>query len=227
MSIACKFSYMENQTFGDRLRALRKSRKFTQKDIARALNISAPAVVGWENNKALPSAENLLNLCKLLNTTTDYLTYGATGVAQIRENPGHYSARRARNPVPVVEWQTVLAAKKPIVSSLEAAAVDEAECPVACSSITFALKVFGDSMSSPSGLSIPADYIIMVDPMEAKNIRHGDLIIAVDKSGKSLTFKQFQTNGIERWLKALNPGYPELHGPFEVVGKVVYAGMDL
>lgn len=226
MSMACKISYMKNGTLGDRLKRLRKSRRLTQKNIADALGISAPAVVRWEADQSIPGSQNLNNLCNVLNTTHEYLMYGISG-GRVEDRGAEYNGTPVQRAIPVVDWPSVQEAPKPLTASLAEHAKEHTTCPVPCSGLAFALNVFGNSMAAVSGLSVPEGYLIIVDPLKRTHLHHGDLVIAVIDKEKTLTFKQFETNGIEQWLKPLNPSYPVLHGAFTVVGKVIYAGRNL
>ena len=63
---------------GRYIRHLRKSAGMTQKELAEKLNISFQAVSKWENGDALPDTGILLDLCDILNTTTDKLLNGGS-----------------------------------------------------------------------------------------------------------------------------------------------------
>ena len=52
---------------------LRKNNGLSQEDLADKLNISRQAISRWENGTALPDSNNILQLSKLFNVTTDYL----------------------------------------------------------------------------------------------------------------------------------------------------------
>lgn len=60
-------------TFTERLKTLRKQKKLTQTELAKALNISQKSYSNWENGKTEPTLENLLKLASVLNTTSSYL----------------------------------------------------------------------------------------------------------------------------------------------------------
>lgn len=62
-------------TFGEKLFNLRKSKGFSQEELALQLNISRQAISRWEMGTALPDSSNLLQISKLFNVTTDYLLY--------------------------------------------------------------------------------------------------------------------------------------------------------
>lgn len=57
----------------DKLIQLRKERNWSQEDLAEKLNVSRQAISRWENGTAYPDAQNILQISKLFNVTTDYL----------------------------------------------------------------------------------------------------------------------------------------------------------
>lgn len=52
---------------------LRKANGLSQEDLAEQLNVSRQAISRWENDSALPDAQNILQISKLFGVTTDYL----------------------------------------------------------------------------------------------------------------------------------------------------------
>ncbi len=52
---------------------LRKTNGWSQEDLAEKLYVSRQAISRWENGTALPDAQNVLQISKLFNVTTDYL----------------------------------------------------------------------------------------------------------------------------------------------------------
>lgn len=50
-----------------------KESKYTQKEIAKKLNLSESNITNWKKGENLPSVETLYNLCILLNESADYL----------------------------------------------------------------------------------------------------------------------------------------------------------
>lgn len=51
----------------------RKSSEKSQREVAAALNVSAPTVSDWEREKKYPTVENLKQLADLFSVSTDYL----------------------------------------------------------------------------------------------------------------------------------------------------------
>ena len=57
----------------DKIIKLRKVNGWSQEDFAEKMNVSRQAISRWENGTALPDAQNVLQISKLFNVTTDYL----------------------------------------------------------------------------------------------------------------------------------------------------------
>jgi len=57
----------------DKIIFYRKKNGWSQEDLAEKLYVSRQAISRWENGTALPDAQNILQISKLFNVTTDYL----------------------------------------------------------------------------------------------------------------------------------------------------------
>ncbi|MDD4767844.1 MAG: helix-turn-helix transcriptional regulator [Desulfotomaculaceae bacterium] len=66
---------MEN-SFGKRLRSLRKAKKMTQVELTRLCNLGDSTLSFYESGKRKPNYTILLKLAKFLNTTPNYLLTG-------------------------------------------------------------------------------------------------------------------------------------------------------
>ena len=62
-----------NNSFGDRLKALRKSKKLTQVQVSEMIDVQQGTYSRWENGTLEPNLEAVVKLAKLFDTTTDYL----------------------------------------------------------------------------------------------------------------------------------------------------------
>lgn len=84
---------------------------------------------------------------------------------------------------------------------------------------TFALRVVGDSMTSPHGRSYPEGTVIFVDPDVLAE--PGQRVIA--RTAKGHTFKQLSINEFnERYLVPLNPSHqPIMEEGIEICGVVI------
>jgi SOS-response transcriptional repressor LexA len=89
----------------------------------------------------------------------------------------------------------------------------------------FALRVSGDSMTSPhagDALTFPEGTIVVVDPSRAVN--PGDFVVAKDMRTQQATFKKLTSDGGRLYLKPLNPAYPLIEidsKGMHLVGKVI------
>ncbi|MCZ2493442.1 helix-turn-helix domain-containing protein [Dellaglioa carnosa] len=59
--------------FGEKLKAIRKSKRLTQLDLAIRLNVSKGTVSAYEQGLSYPSLETLVKICDILDTSADYL----------------------------------------------------------------------------------------------------------------------------------------------------------
>lgn len=50
--------------FSERLKELRTEKGLSQRDLAKATNLSQSAIVHWENNRRVPSAEAIIILAR-------------------------------------------------------------------------------------------------------------------------------------------------------------------
>ncbi|WP_414909324.1 LexA family protein [Pseudomonas sp. IT-P253] len=87
----------------------------------------------------------------------------------------------------------------------------------------FWLKVAGDAMTAPSGISIAEDMLILVDP--AVSAEPGKLVIAQWPDSAEATFRKLIEEGGQRYLVPLNPTYPKVLYTEEcrIIGVVVQA----
>lgn len=70
----------------------------------------------------------------------------------------------------------------------------------------FALRVQGNSMESPYGISFPDGTLIVADPDEVAI--PGSFVVLSIHPTKEATLKQLVTDGNKRYVKPLNPDYP-------------------
>ena len=60
-------------TLGEKIQALRKSRNWSQEQLAEQIGVTRQALSKWENGTAVPDTNNVVQLAKLFGVTTDYL----------------------------------------------------------------------------------------------------------------------------------------------------------
>ena len=67
---------MEKTTTGQRIRALRRSKKLTQVQLAKIAGVSSPAVTEWEKDGYLPKAASLEAIANKFGVTAEYILTG-------------------------------------------------------------------------------------------------------------------------------------------------------
>lgn len=60
-------------SLGRRIASMRGFRMLTQEELGGLVGVTKPTVSNWENDRRLPDANNLRELCRALDCTADYL----------------------------------------------------------------------------------------------------------------------------------------------------------
>jgi transcriptional regulator with XRE-family HTH domain len=63
-------------TPGSRIKSLRKEAKLTQKELGKKIGVSAVSVTQWEKDVNLPRGENANLLCRILNSSWEWIAHG-------------------------------------------------------------------------------------------------------------------------------------------------------
>lgn len=64
---------MNYKVIGERIKELRLENKLSQSKLGDLLLVSQDTISLWENNKALPTAEYIISICKIFEISADYL----------------------------------------------------------------------------------------------------------------------------------------------------------
>ncbi|MFQ6574159.1 LexA family protein [Pseudomonas sp. UM16] len=177
-------------------------------EIATACGVANSAVTQWisgESKSLRP--ENLYALAKATGFRAEWLAIG--------EGPETDSVEPS-NIAPAM--QPKMSYRYPVISWVAAGAWAEAVEPFPpgfsdryeisdynSKGAAFWLEVRGDSMTAPTGTSIPEGMMILVDT-EA-DVTSGKLVIAKLANSGEATFKKLVEDGGRRYLKPLNPEY--------------------
>ncbi len=62
--------------FGENLQALRKSKNYSQEELAEKLDVSRQAVSKWESSSGMPETEKLIHICDIFDCSMDELVRG-------------------------------------------------------------------------------------------------------------------------------------------------------
>ena len=64
---------MKNNTFGQKLKLLRKKRGLTERQLGECLNFSNQSVSFWEYGEREPKLDTLIAIAKFFDVSVDYL----------------------------------------------------------------------------------------------------------------------------------------------------------
>lgn len=210
---------MENQTIGQRIRALRRSKKLTQVQLAKIAGVSSPAVTEWEKDSYQPKAASLEAMANEFGVTTEYILTGRGNPnATKKEQPN--VAPVAPRMAPVLSW--VQAGTMTNVESVDMSQVEEwLPIPDGDCEKCFYLKVQGLS-NYPEFHE--GDYILVDPTLPFCDMNSGDIVVV--RKFDDATFKRLviEPDGT-KYLQAINPEFKPNIIPLdencEFVGEVV------
>ncbi|TFF13792.1 helix-turn-helix domain-containing protein [Pseudomonas sp. BCA14] len=185
------------------VRANMKDRKITQDQLAERLGMSQGGVGHWLNKRRVPSLADMNRVLEELGL--GYLEV----VLEIRERIDAVAVPHEKhyNPYfryPVSDWKGVCEMRE------ERGTYATARFELTdyhAQGEAFWLPVMGDAMTAPSGLSISAGMMILVDP--AIDAAPGKLVLAQWADSAQATFRQLQEESGQLYLVPLNPTYPK------------------
>ncbi|HDY4931569.1 TPA: LexA family transcriptional regulator [Yersinia enterocolitica] len=187
--------------------------------IARALKISSKGVSKWFNGESIPRPAKMQELAKFLKVDPVWLQLGINPNGD--SNVSYVGKKKTTNEFPLISWVSAGG----WLEAVEPYRKDEIdvwpETTVDASESSFWLRVKGDSMTSPTGFTVPEGMIILVDP--EKEAVSGKLVVAKLENENEATFKQYMTDAGRKYLKALNPHHPPtiINGNCKIIGVVV------
>ena len=209
---------MDNQTIGQRIRALRRSKKLTQAQLAKIVGVSSPAVTEWEKDGYLPKAASLEAIANEFGVTAEYILTGKT-TGSLDNNIVPVTSKL----LPVLSW--VQAGSMTSVESINPSEIIEwlpplsSDDPDGC----FYLRVVGIS-NFPTYQD--GDYILINPAFQVCDLLSEDLVVV--RNNSDATFKKLIIESDDRkYLQALNPNFQpniiEFEEGMELVGLVIDA----
>jgi SOS-response transcriptional repressor LexA len=189
------------------------------------------------NAVASPRHQNVEKIAKALKVTSNWLWKGedprgpdsdqfrSTATAELGVEPGP----AVKGYVPLISWvQAGAWCEDESTNTLNDAEI-WLPCAASHSSHSYALRVRGLSMfNQHERRSFRDDDIIFVDP--SKDAENGSLVIAKLVESQEATFKQLVMEGSRRFLKPLNPAWPEPIielGPDAIICGVVFSKLEI
>jgi transcriptional regulator with XRE-family HTH domain len=76
-----------HMSLGERIRERRAAKRLTLQQVGDTFGINRASVSDWENNKTRPDLDRLVELARVLGTTTDFLLTGRPAAAALPEWP--------------------------------------------------------------------------------------------------------------------------------------------
>lgn len=221
-----------------RLKALYESKKkelgVTQYTIADDLGITQGAVGHYLNGRNALNVEVASGFARLLQVSIS--DFSPSIAAKVAEQAA--SLNGESNVKYIGEYRP--GKRYPVLSSVQAGAWSEACEPYTLKDIdlwldsdahiqgeAFWLKVEGDSMTAPVGLSIPEGTFVLFDT--GREPSNGSLVIAKLSDSNEATFKKLIIDGGQRYLKGLNPAWPlvPVNGNCRVIGVAIETKLRL
>jgi len=217
-----------------RLKALYESKKkqlkVTQYTIADEMGISQGAVGHYINGRIALNVPVVTDFARILQVQVSEIS------PKLAKEVGRYAAAFESN----VSNLTAYAPGKsyPVLSSVQAGCWAEAIEAYSINEISewlesdahiqgeaFWLKVEGDSMTAPTGLSVPEGMYVLFDT--GKDAINGSMVIAKLVDSNEATFKRLIIDGGQKYLKGLNPAWPmvPINGNCKIIGVAVEAKM--
>lgn len=194
--------FKDEGNLGERLYALRKTRKLSQRQLGDMVRVSHVTISQWESSDSHPSGANLMALCHALDCTPKYLMYGIDPDASV--SPRQPASLCIRYPVlsslQAAKWRELF----PDVTSAVTEAWIESDAPLYGDG--FWLRITNDAMESPIGLSIPEGSYVLFDTV--REAVAGDLVMVVFRGRTEPIFRKLVADAGTKYLKALNPAWP-------------------
>lgn len=212
---------LQTMTIGNRIRHRMKELGLRPRDLIAYTGASKGTVSQWINDIAAPSARYIVKLCEALQCSESWLLHNNGDVGNVSR------AKYAQGMVPVISKITAGNWKNQDDGFQPGDAEEFLPCPRKHSRHTYALKVEGDSMTSPHGRSFPDGCFIYCDPERVSGVVSGDLVVAKLAGEDEVTFKRYVKDAGKQYLRPLNSSYPTIQDEFRILAKVIGAWVDI
>ncbi|NWC95101.1 MULTISPECIES: LexA family transcriptional regulator [unclassified Pseudomonas] len=204
------------------VKASMKDRKVTQDQLATRLGMSQGGVGHWLNKRRVPSLADM-------NRVMEELGLGYLEVALVVREKAVAPVEEELEPTPHYN----LNYRYPVSEGKGGYLLQEESRPYGVARFqmsdyhargkAFWLRVIGDAMTAPSGLSISEGMMVLVDP--AVRPEPGKLVVAQWAFNPQATLRKWVQESGQFYLVPLNPTYPKMLFSAEcrIIGVVVQA----
>lgn len=193
--------------------------------LARLTGTTPKASSKWLNGEAVPRKESLEVIADRCGVRAEWLEYGI-GPMKVSGDVEAVNYRGQRM-APVISWVQAGEWSEACDPLQPGDGEDWIAVPPGTGDCSFWLRVVGDSMTAPAGVSVPEGSLILVDPEVPAD--SGRLVVAKLTDSSEVTFKKLVIDGGQKFLKPLNPSYPVLpiNANCRIVGVVVESRQQL
>lgn len=216
------------ETLGTRIKLKRSEKKLTQQKLADLVGVSKTSIIYWEKDENTPKHESLMALSTHLSVAPDWLLTGRYSLALDNNVDLSRKIPLEGRPVPVISW-VAAGSFSPVETVIKDAEVDEWLPPnKKCGPNGYGLIVTGVSMSPKFEIN---DRIYVNPDIQTFDLQTDDLVIVSCSGDTEATFKCLIIEGGNKYLKPLNPDWPEqiikLTEDCRLIGKVVGLYRDI
>lgn len=214
----------------DLVKSRMKQIGITQDGLAERMGVSQASVTRYLNKKREPDIETIAEMMR--HVGLDKMLLSSDGLV---EYPDHLIENVSK-----IDIQPRYQGKYPLLSSVQAGSWAEACEPYQVEEVSewyettekvigkgFWLRVVGDSMTSPTGVSFPEGTMILVDT--GRDHENKSLVVAKLTDVNEATFKRFVVDAGMHYLMPLNPTYKPIaiNGNCKIIGVVIDAKLKL
>jgi len=208
---------MGRKMIGERIAKRMEELKLSEGELGRRSGVSQPTIHRIVTGESLsPRHANVERIAKALQVNSNWLWNGGSNSEPISPQTGRLFKEESNiGPGPTIKGGV------PLISWVQAGSwceisdvynIDDVDiwlpCAVSHSKETYALRVRGLSMFNPhERRSFREGDIIYVDP--ERDAENGSLVIAKLMDSDEATFKQLVMEGTRKFLRPLNPSWPE------------------
>lgn len=198
----------------------------SQEKLAEHLGLTKGAISHWLTAKREPSIDEIAKVMDFLGFKEFTVNRdGTVSAASGNQNVSDFEPYKPGKEYPVLSsvqagcWAEAIEAYtiNDVNEWLESDAHIQGEA--------FWLQVEGDSMTAPTGMSVPEGMYVLFDT--GKDAINGSLVIAKLVDSNEATFKKLIIDGGQKYLKGLNPAWPmvPINGNCKIIGVAVEAKM--
>ncbi|KPA90431.1 MULTISPECIES: LexA family protein [Pseudomonas] len=207
------------------VRAKLRELDLTQEKLGERVGVSQGGVGHWLNKRRQPDLETMNKVFLALGLghleVALVIRDRSVAVQLPAERDGQAYDTTSAFRYPVSDWRSVVRTREPGTDDEVAQYYEVADHYA--SGAAFWLKVAGDAMTAPLGISVPEGMLILVDPdLQAEP---GKLVVARLRDSEEAIFRQWVQEGGQDYLKPLNPTYPKIlfTDDYSIIGVVVQA----